>query len=264
MAVIADPIGTYNVVEQEGVVVSMTRRFIVNNLTPTGIPTPDRQAFQASGVPQHGDSAPGNTNLKVRQREFSVIPGTPSAGYVDVQYATVADWANSFTFSGGGSIQQKQTDTDRLGNRISLSYTYPADYEPNPELAGTTFTTSINESVTVPHLTMTATGSLYVDYPNEIALEWMNKVNSTFWAGAPPYYWLCTACNFVGRDTGLGRSHLWQFDWTFEYNPLSWAVVAKITDPITGRVPDDVVYGVGVKEVDWYVTKDFNILFGNT
>jgi len=29
-------------------------------------------------------------------------------------------------------------------------------------------------------------------------------------------------------------------------------------------VPDDVVDGVGIKTVDWYYTKDFNSLFGNT
>jgi hypothetical protein len=263
MAVIADLIGTYNVVEQEGVVVSMSRRFMVTGLTPTGIPTPDVQAFIASGIPQHGASAPGNSNLKVRQREYSMVQDTPSAGYVDVQYATVADYANSFIFSGGSSIQQKQTDVDRLGNRIQLSWTYPSDY-PDEDVRGEVYTTAINESVTTPHLTMTATGSLYVDYPNEIALDWINKVNSTFWAGAPAYYWLCTACNFRGRDIGLGRSHLWEFDWTFEFNPSSWAVVAKITDPNTGNVPDDVVDGVGVKAVDWYLVKDFNTVFGNT
>lgn len=263
MAVKADLVGTFNVVEQEGVVVSMSRRFLVENITPTGIPTPDVQAFTASGVPQHGDSAPGNTNLKVRQREYSTVPDTPSAAYVDVQYATVADWANSFVFSGGSSIQQKQTDVDRLGNRIALDYTYPSNYYIQ-EFQSQPLDSAINESVTVPHLTMTATGSLYVDYPNEIALDWANKVNSTFWAGRPAYYWLCTGCNFRGRDIGLGRTHLWEFDWTFEYNPESWRVVARIIDPNKGTVPDDVVDGVGVKEVDWYLTKDFNTLFGNT
>jgi hypothetical protein len=29
-------------------------------------------------------------------------------------------------------------------------------------------------------------------------------------------------------------------------------------------VPDDVVDGVGVKAVDWYLVKDFNTVFGNT
>jgi hypothetical protein len=180
-----------------------------------------------------------------------------------VEYGTVADFANTFIFSGGASLQQKQTDVDYYGNRISLSYTYPNDY-PNEELRGQVYTTAINETVSVPHLTMTATGSLYVEYPNEIALTWLNKVNSTFWAGAPPYYWLCTACNFRGRDIGLGRAHLWEFDWTFEFNPESWIVVAKIRDPNTGTIPDDVVDGVGVKTVDWYQPYDFNIIFGNT
>jgi len=264
MGVIADRINTLNVVEEEGVCVSMTRQFMVTGLTPTGLPTPvDQALYLTSGVPQHGDAAPGNSNLRVMRRSYQMVQDTPSAAIIDVEYKTVADVASSFIFSGGSSIQQKQTDVDRLGNRIQLSWTYPADY-PDQNLRGEIYTTSINESVTVPHLTMTATGSLYVDYPNEIALEWINKVNSTYWAGAPPYYWMCTACNFRGRDIGFGRSHLWEFDWTFEFNPESWYVVAKIRDPQTGNVPDDVVEGVGTKLVDWYLFKDFNVLFGNT
>ena len=264
MAVVSDIINTINVVEVEGVVVSMTRQFMVTGLTPTGLPTPMDQAMYLTGtIPQNGDKAPGNTNLAVYQRSYSMVRDTPSACYIDVDYKTVADYANSFIFSGGSSIQQKQTDVDRLGNRIQLSWTYPSDY-PDTNLRGQVYTTSINESVTVPHLTMTATGSLYVDYPNQIALEWINTVNSTFWAGAPPYYWLCTACNFRGRDIGFGRPHLWEFDWTFEFNPDSWYVVAKIVDPNTGTVPDDVVEGQGTKLVDWYLFKDFNSIFGNT
>jgi len=263
MAVVADLVNTINVVEQEGVVVSMTRVFMVTGLTATGLPTPQQQAFVASGIPQHGDSAPGNTNLKVHQRTYEMVRDTPTAAMVTVDYKTVADWANSFVFSGGSSIQQRQTDVDRLGNRIILSWTYPSDYK-DIALRGEVYTTAINETVTESNLTLTATGSLYVDYPNIISLDWSNKVNSTFWAGAPPYYWKCSGCTFRGRDIGLGRAHLWEFDWTFEYHPQSWAIVAKIRDPDTGNVPDDVVDGVGIKTVDWYYTKDFNSLFGNT
>ncbi len=264
MAVVSDRINTINVVDQEGVTVGMTRQFLVTELTPTGLPTPNDQAlYLTSGVPQHGDAAPGNTNLRVWQRTYTMAQDTPTAAIIDVEYKTVADYANSFIFSGGSSIQQKQTDVDFFGNRIALSYTYPAGY-PNTELAGETLTPSIDETVTVPHLTMTATGSLYVDYPNQIALDWINTINSTVWAGAPPGYWLCTACNFRGRDVGLGRAHLWEFDWTFEFNPESWYVIAKYRSPDTGKVPDDVVDGVGVKAVDWYRPKNFNEIFGNT
>ena len=266
MAVIADRgITTTNMVEQEGVIISLTREYLVTGLTNTyGDPRTLQEALNEAGVPQLGASAPGNTNLKVWSRDVRPETDSPTKAVIIVQYKTVADYANSFIFSIGSSIQQTQTDVDRLGNRISLSYTYPGDYEPNPDLAGKTFTTAINESVTVPHMTLTATGSLYVDYPNQIALEWLNTVNSTYWAGAPAGYWLCTNCAARGRDIGFGRPHLWEFDWTFEYKPDSWNVVAKIRDPQTGNVPDDVIDGVGVKTVDWYRTKNFNVLFGNT
>lgn len=264
MTVRANILGTLNMVEAEGVVVSFSTQYMVDGLDNTYADARTLQeALSASGVPALGDKAPGNTNLAVHQRSVDMLQDSTTKARVTIDYKTVADYANSFLFSGGSSIQQKQTDVDRLGNRIQLSWTYPADY-PDEKLRGQVYTTAINESVTVPHLTMTATGSLYVDYPNEIALDWINKVNSTFWAGAPPYYWLCTACNFRGRDVGLGRAHLWEFDWTFEFNPDSWYVTAKIHDPQTGTVPDDVVEGTGTKLVDWYVFKDFNSIFGNT
>jgi len=69
----------------------------------------------------------GATPQDARQVQAALDSPTKAIGIVD--YATVADFANSFIFSGGSSIQQKQTDIDRLGNRISLSYTYPGDYE---------------------------------------------------------------------------------------------------------------------------------------
>lgn len=250
-------------VEEEGVVRSLIRNFLVTGLTATGLPTPLTQAKAASGIPQHGDAAPGNTNLVVYRRTARIVPNTPTACYVTVEYKTVGDWENSFIFSGGTNLSDIQTDVDYFGNRISLSYTYPETY-PDENLRGQVYTTAINESVKSPETVLTATGSLYVEYPNEISAEWVGRLNSTFWAGAPAGYWLCTSCEFTPRDIGFGRPHLWQFTWTFQYKPQSWIVIAKIVDPNTGQVPADVVLNTGVKQIDWYPWKDFNIIFGNT
>lgn len=251
-------------VEEEGVVRSLTRKFLVTGLNNTN--TDNRtldEALSDSNVPSSGDAAPGNTNLVCHRRTVRPVQDSPTKCYVICEYKTVADWANSFVFSGGSQTSQIQTDVDFYGNRIALSYTYPNDY-PVTELRGEVYTTSINETVNQTFTTLTATGSLFVTYPNEISETWSNTVNSTFWAGAPAYYWRCSDCQFSGRDIGFGRPHLWEFTWTFEKNPQSWAVVAKIIDPNTGRVPDDVIQGTGVKTVDWYRTLDFNIIFGNT
>jgi len=250
-------------VEEEGVTRSLTRRFLAQGLANTN--TDNRtldEALAVSGVPVSGDKAPGNTNLVCHRRTVRPVQGSPSKAEITCEYKTVADWANSFIFSGGTSVNQVSTDTDFYGNRIALSYTYPGTY-PIEALRGETYTTSISEQVFSPETTMTATGSLYVNYPDEISRTWAGSINSTFWAGAPANYWLCTRCDFTARDTGLGRAHLWEFTWTFQYRPQSWEVVAKIVDPNTGRVPDDVVLNTGVKTVTWYPTLDFNLLFWN-
>lgn len=251
-------------VEEEGVVIALTLVWRTDALTNTyGDNRTLDEALAVSGVPQHGDRAPGNTNLVLHRRTPRPVIDKPTSAEVVCEYKTIADWENSFVFSGGTSLNQIQTDKDIYGNRITLSYTYPSDY-PVEDLRSQVYTTSINESVYVPRMTMTATGSLYVNYPNQIAQDWAWHMNSTFWAGWPAGYWMCTACDFTARDIGLGRNHLWKFTWTFELNPQGWPVVAKIIDPNTGNVPDDVVEGTGTKSVDWYPSRDFNELFGNT
>ena len=172
-------------VEEEGVTRSLVRRFLAEGLNNTN--TDNRtldEALAVSGVPVSGDKAPGNTNLVCHRRTVRPVTGSPTKAEITCEYKTVADWANSFIFSGGTSVNQTTTDVDFYGNRISLSYTYPGDY-PVKELQDETYTTSINESVFTPETTLTATGSLYVNYPNEISQTWAGSVNSTFWAGAP-------------------------------------------------------------------------------
>jgi len=254
----------YTQTEEEGVVTSAIQVYRVDGLDNTyGDQRTLDEALDASGMPVIGDRAPGNTNLGVFRRTVRPIESKATSCEVVVEYKTVADFQNSFIFSGGTATTQHQTDVDIFGNRIKLSYTYPSNY-PVEELRNQTYDTAINESVLLPRTTLTATGSLFVDYPTQISADWVGHMNSTFWAGWPPGYWLCTECNFTPRDLGIGRAHIWQFQWTFELDPLGWPVVAKIRDPNTGNVPDDVVLGTGIKEVTWYPSRNFNLFFPNT
>lgn len=253
-------------VEEEGVIVHSTFYFMVYNLSNTN---GDRrtldEALATSGIPVLGNTAPGNTNLALYRRTPRPLPDSPTKVEIKCEYKTVADYENSFIFSGGTSLSQVQTDVDYYGNPIQLSYTYPANYY-IPALAGETISERMNETVFVPRTVLTATGSLYVNYPDEISQGWAWHVNSTAWANKPAGYWLCTSCDFTARDVGLGRPHLWKFTWTFELEPRDpgWPVVAKIRDPNTGNIPFDAVQGTGVKNVTWYPSRDFNELFGNT
>ena len=215
-------------VEEEGVIRSLVKIVRVQDLANTN--ADERTLWEAlavSGVPVQGDRAAGNTNLVLHRRTVSPIQSSPTQARIVCEYKTIADWTNSFIFSGGTTMEQTQTDVDYYGNRIALSYTYPNDY-PDENLRGEIYTTAINESVMVPGMTLTATGSLYVNYPNEIALQWLGHCNDTFWAGAPAYSWLCIGCDFTSRDIGLGRAHLWEFTWTFCSGRITFACVWKM------------------------------------
>ena len=250
-------------VVEEGVTRSLTKIYRVDGVTQHGDERALWEALATPGIPQHGEKAAGNTNLAVHRHTLNPVPGTPTSVRVVVEYETVADYRNSFIFSGGASLNQVQTDVDIYGNKISLSYTYPNDYHIEA-LQGQPLISSINESVYVPRSVCQATGSLHVDYPNQIVEDWAWHMNSTFWNGWAAGYWMCTSCDYTARDIGPGRAHLWEFTWTFELNPLGWPVISKIIDPNKGEVPPDVVYGVGIKPVDWYPSRNFNDIFGNT
>lgn len=257
-------IETNEATEEEGVVVAYTTVFRAEGLNNTNADYRTlEEALAASGMPQQGDAAPGNTNLRMFRRTVQPIPGDPTQARVVCEYKTVADWEDSFILSIGTGLNSYQTNTDILGNLVQLSYTYPADY-PVEDLQSQTLETAANESVMEPRITLTGTGTLFVYYPLQVTQSWLWHMNSTAWAGWPAGYWLCTACDATPRDIGIGRAPKWRFRWTFELNVRGWPVVAKIVDPNTGIVPPDVVEGVGTKSVLWYPSRDFNELFGNT
>lgn len=257
-------IETNDITEEEGVVVSHVTVFRAEGLNNTyaDYRTLD-EALNVSGMPQQGDAAPGNTNLRMFRRTVQPIAGDPTQARVVCEYKTVADWEDSFILSVGSSLNSVNTNYDIYGNLITLSYTYPSDY-PVEDLRSQVLETAIDEPVYIPRVTLTGTGSLYVYYPLQTVQSWLWHMNSTFWAGWPAGYWLCTGCDATPRDVGIGRAPLWRFRWTFELDPRGWAVVAKIKDPNTGIVPPDVIPGTGTKSVVWYASRDFNEIFGNT
>ena len=61
-----------------------------------------------------------------------------------------------------GNIISEQTNIDADGNVITSSYTYPASYTENPELAGEEFTTSILVDAYVPETVISITRQEYI------------------------------------------------------------------------------------------------------
>ncbi len=254
----------HQLVTEEGVVTSGTFVFRTDDLDNDYADLRTLQeALSATGLPQHGDAAPGNPNLRMFRQSVQPVAGCPTSARVVCEYKTVADWEDSFILSIAGGLNSTQTNTDIHGNIITLNYTYPADYTIE-DLQNQPLESAMNETVYEPRVSLTGTGSLYVYYPLPVVQSWLWHMNSTAWAGWPAGYWLCTGCDATARVLGVGMAPLWRFRWTFELNVRGWPVVAKIVDPNKGIIPPDVVPGVGIKPVDWYPSRNFNDIFGNT
>lgn len=251
-------------VEEEGVYTGLTRKFLVTNI-PTTYPDTRRlaDAMTQAGLPTNGSWAPGNSNLICTGRRVKMAPDSNTQAIVTCSYQPVAQSKSTFIFSGGTQLTQTITQNDIYGNQLSVSHTFPGD-DNDADYAGQTKVQGASAPALIPSTTMTATGQLVVDYPDAVSRYYVGSMNSSYWAGSAPHYWMCTRCDFEGKAVGFGQSHVWQFTFEFQHQYTGWPFQIWYTDPRTGRPPADLVPGTGIKDVDWYGEIDFNYLFPNT
>jgi len=265
MAVTSDiQVQEIELTESEGVQNALERKYLVDNISSA---TSDTRrlttALATAGVPVAGNTAPGNTNLICTGRRVRMAPDSTTKAIVTCTYVPVAQSKSTFLFSGGTSLGQTVTQNDIYGNQLSCSHTWPAD-DPDPEYASETFTQGANASVLVPSTTLTATGTLDVDYPDAVSRGYVGTTNLTYWAGDEPGYWMCTRCDFENLAAGYGQTKRWAFTFEFQHKIDGWAQKIWYTDPRTGEPAPDLVDGTGIKSFLWYGESDFNILFPNT
>ena len=258
MAVKWDIIDAMEAVEIEGHISSLTRRGLVN---PAGTWNNNQILWACLNdpeVPRFGDFAPGNTNLICVSRKVKLLHNCTQKAEVICDYSTLPDSA-SFIFQGGTSLGGERTQVDRWGNEIVVAHQFPPDdpdYGDTPQYQGTDL------DVLMPQTTLCATGQLPVDYPDLLSELWVGSMNATAWAGARPYQYLCTRCDFRGLDNGVGRQRRWLFTFEFQKRLTGWVPQTFFVDPRTGKPPRWLIPGVGYKSVDWYGLLDFNYLFG--
>ncbi len=160
------------------------------------------------------------------------------------------------TIEVGGTLSQVQTNKDRDGNVISVSYEYPSSYKLDPNLQGKTVQTSSLVGKLAPEHTITFSRIEYSN-PSPIAKGYVGTVNSMEWEldpGAAPGTWLCTG--IVGRSNDGGITFV--VTYTFQYRPDTWSTVVQFIDPNTGVPPDDLIEDTGIKTVYLYPETDFN------
>lgn len=260
MAVITDLIEDYEAVEEEGHVVSVTRKFIGTGAASSTLAALTNEAFTSSSFPSRGDTLPGNTNLVCTGRRVRLLTNSNRSIEITCQYLPLGQSKSTFIFSGSTTLSQDATQLDRYGNQIYVSHTFPND-DPDEDYAGETKNQGIDLTVFMPQTTLTATGQLQVAYPDYVSRYWVGAMNGTFWAGADPYYWMCTRVDFSPLDVGFGRFRYWEFTFEFQHRQTGWIPQIFYIDPRTGKPPINIVPNVGAKYIDWYSAIDYNYLF---
>jgi hypothetical protein len=248
MAAQADLIdGTLNLQESQGIVTSITRRYLVTGLSDTDF-TVLYSAITDAGVPTFETALPGYTNLEVIGRSAVPVPNSTTMCYVDVEYGIVASEGHNYTFTMDGTVSNLTTPVDRFGLPIVVQHTYSTDDEQFP---GLTESQGGNINVMDPSLVMTATGIETTNRPLEIVRRWIGQLNASAWAGFPALTWLCTNVKAVPMDAS-SQENQWQLTFSFQLNKFGWTPYAVFIDQRTGRPPANVVSGVGYVPVSWY------------
>ena len=215
----------------------------------------------STGCPQIGAQHPRNPQALLRR--IQIVAFTPEDVRALFQYRDVFSVAN---LSVGATLNQSETNTDFAGGLIGVEYTYPDDYLLDPSLAGKTVKQGGLIAKDLPTMSRRYVIKSTIN-PEQLAADFVGKCNSVVWKGFPIYSWRCDSITGDSADFGI----TWTTTLIFQYkrgNPQpgnpgqfeGWGERAYFIDPQTGKPPDDLEEGVGVRNVDTYEQIDFNQL----
>lgn len=154
------------------------------------------------------------------------------------------------------TLQQEETEVDRLGVALSTSHTYTAD----PDFGSLTITQGGSVAIDVPQFVLRASLKLQIKFPIDFAKEWLNHLNSDDWQGGGHETWKCTECRPELLDVST-TPWTYMVYFTFQYKGSGWQPSVVFTDQRDGKPPAGLVAGTGYKSFYWYWTKDFSELF---
>ena len=162
------------------------------------------------------------------------------------------------------SVAQVETDKNAAGVQQTTSYTYPSDYKWNTDLQGVTQTSTglISKIMPEPAISISRR-EMPVGGGRELIVRkliYEGHVNMNTWGLVPdssePKTWLCTGIGARTQDRGI----TYDVTYNFQYRADTWDHTIRFLDPGTGQPPSDLVEGTGYKDVQVYLTADFNLL----
>lgn len=210
-----------------------------------------------------GDTTTLDSNLRVTSREIAMHPGDNSKMIATINYKAFRDTippVGSWIPKGNGSLNQIQIAKDLIGFPITVSHTFPTD---DPNWHGQEVTQGAKVNQFRPLAELTYTGLIR---PASILLEqvkYIGKTNSATWNYGAPGLWLCTNFTYELWDKATNPD-TWLCEVTFQADGSRWTQTAVFVDPATGKEPENLVNGVGIKEIVTQYAVDFNNLIPTT
>lgn len=241
--------------ETDGTITSIMRGALVTGLPDGGGEANVQAALNESGVPQPGvehDEIPG---LFCKRRSPTPVARDPTSIMVLCEYLLPTALDNTppdgdlFVASGSSSLLMVQSDVDRDGNQVVLSWN---DRQQTGQF-----------QVGVPVQSLRLGHTVHVAEPELWQKLWVGKVNSQAFRTRGAGQWLCVGADFdltERETTPLGYS----FTYEFVGNDEGHDPKVVYIDPTTRKPPPGIVDDVGRKEVPWYFDVDFNLIGNQT
>ncbi len=262
-------------------VLSMTERPLVGGTTliseltrqvrVTGLPVDaasDYQVLQAALDELNslviGSSAAGHESLILVERRPQILPNHPDVVDITLRYELKGLTLDSipvgsFIMEGSASLNQVTTQRDRAGTPLTVSYTYPADYELDKELRGKTVDQVGDVQVGLPQETIRLAGRLVVEHGDLGARERVGLVNDELWRDSEAGTWLVANADYTPYHMAdvVGPDRVYEYRFWLQRNELGWDPDKWYRDPRSGRMP----VGALIETVQWYAPTNFDILF---
>jgi len=265
-----DHISTLEAEERYGAMVRLVRVARVVGLTDTDYQVL-QSALDASGVPTKGATLTGMANLVLTSRQTTVVDEDQGVVDVTLTYEHFLNEGQDIDDPPVGvlvgevraNISQVPTNKDApgaSGSLITVEYEYPEDYH-KEDLQGQTVEQTGEIQVFQAQRTIFLQGIMEVDFPWQIALSLVSKVNKQAWSGGVAHSWMCTAVNWKIHDATSGANR-YLFTFEFQHNLDTWDPQVVFIDENSGRPPAGLVEGTGKKTIEYHEEIDFNEIIG--
>lgn len=246
MAVIADLVQENTLVEEYGELTEALRVFLVTGVTGVDAGAAMASALVTIGIPVVGDSISVSfPNCRVERRTARLVGqnGSTATVRVDVEYRLQRPEAEAATaLRGGASLNQVRTQVDRDGEPITLTY------------AGETIRAEVDVLDARNHFSTEFVKM--VASPEAYAGAYVNHVNNDEFRGDPIGTWLCTNCDWEMVNPNTDPNPTYRFSFEFEKRDGGHVYTVAWKDE-DGTIPEDVVEGEGIKDIDWHQASAF-------